>query len=133
MLSLWRLFNVTRSEACWNWKNPELPIEETLVARGEMYNGYRVSKGYFGSFCMDGLAMALHSVYHTKSFSEAITKAVNFLGDADSVGAIAGQLAGAIYGFSTFKEYHEPIVQWDDDDISCRAALLYLIGAEKSV
>lgn len=79
---------------------------------------------------MDGLAMALHAVYHSTSFSEAITRSVNFLGDADSVGAIAGQLAGAIYGFSEMKEYHEPILRWDDNDIACRAAMLYLIGRE---
>mmetsp|Transcript_30152 Transcript_30152/g.87838 ORF Transcript_30152/g.87838 Transcript_30152/m.87838 type:complete len:97 (+) Transcript_30152:1824-2114(+) len=47
-----------------------------------------------------GLAMALWSVYHTSSFSEAVERCVNLLGDADSTGSMAGQMAGAIYGFS---------------------------------
>lgn len=46
-------------EAVWNWKNDSLAIEKTLEARGKVYNGYPVSAGYFGSYCMDGLAMAL--------------------------------------------------------------------------
>lgn len=85
------MYNLTHCsrEACWNWKAPELALEETLEARGSDYNGFHVSRGYFGSFCMDGLAMALHAVYTTNSFEEAVTKAVNMLGDADSVGAIA--------------------------------------------
>lgn len=79
---------------------------------------------------MDGLAMALHAVYHTTSFSDAVTKAVNFLGDADSVGAIAGQLAGAFYGYHEAKPYVQPILRWDDNEIAFRGALLYLIGQE---
>lgn len=39
---------------------------------------------------MDGLFTALHCVYNTNSFREAIFKAVNLGGDADSIAAIAG-------------------------------------------
>eukprot|EP01127_Copromyxa_protea_P006651 TRINITY_DN1665_c0_g1_i1.p1 TRINITY_DN1665_c0_g1~~TRINITY_DN1665_c0_g1_i1.p1 ORF type:complete len:318 (+),score=57.15 TRINITY_DN1665_c0_g1_i1:2686-3639(+) len=119
-----------RTEACWDWKSSSLKISESLKARGTTYNGHPVSGGYFGSFCMDGLAMALHSVYHTNSFEEAITKAVNLLGDADSVGAIAGQLAGAFYGHSAMLPNAEPIKKWDDNDIALRAALLYLFSKQ---
>lgn len=120
-------------EACWNWKAPELALEETLEARGSEYNGFHVSRGYFGSFCMDGLAMSLHAVYTTNTFEEAITKSVNMLGDADSVGAIAGQLAGAFYGYQQTQKYLLPVLNWDDNDIAFRAALLYLIGQEEAI
>ena len=66
---------------------------------------------------MDGLAMALHAVATTellarsswlcswpRCFHTAVEKAVNFLGDADTVGAIAGQLAGAFYGVDAIDE-----------------------------
>jgi ADP-ribosyl-[dinitrogen reductase] hydrolase len=53
---------------------------------------------YFGSYSLDGLYIALHTIYHTNSFSEAIFKAVNYGGDSDSNASITGQLAGAIYG-----------------------------------
>jgi hypothetical protein len=49
-------------------------IERTLQNRGHTYNGYPVSAGYFGAFSLDGLAIALHCVYHTHSFNEAIVK-----------------------------------------------------------
>ena len=47
---------------------------------------------------MDALSMALHTVWHTKSFKEAAVWSANMGGDCDTVGAVAGQIAGAIYG-----------------------------------
>lgn len=44
------------------------------------------------------LAVAVYCLLHTDSFYEAIHKAANFDGDADTTGAIAGNLAGAYYG-----------------------------------
>lgn len=49
---------------------------------------------------MDALAMALHIVWTTNSFRECVQKAADMGGDSDTVGAIAGQIAGAIYGFN---------------------------------
>jgi ADP-ribosyl-[dinitrogen reductase] hydrolase len=84
------------TELCWNWRDSNGPyIKETLEARGRSYNGYPVSEGYFGAYSMDGLAIAMHSFYHTKTFLDAITKCVNFLGDADSTAAMWGHIAGA--------------------------------------
>jgi ADP-ribosylglycohydrolase len=47
---------------------------------------------------MDALAMALHTVWHRNSFNEIAHFSANIGGDCDTVGAIAGQIAGAIYG-----------------------------------
>ena len=38
------------------------------------------------------------AVAQTNSFEEAVVTAVNLGDDADTVGAVAGQLAGAMYG-----------------------------------
>ena len=73
-------------------QSPSLDIEGTLRRRGHSYNGYPVSAGYLGSLSIDGLALALHSVYHSRSFGETIETCVNHLGDADSAAAIAGLL-----------------------------------------
>lgn len=51
-----------------------------------------------GSYCMDALSMALHVVYYTSSFRDCAIRIANMGGDCDTVGAIAGQIAGAIYG-----------------------------------
>merc|ERR1719449_520992 len=106
---------VRDTELCWNWKGSSPNIETSLKARGSKYNGYPVSAGYFGSYSMDGLAMALWAVYNTKSFDEAITKSVNLLGDADSHGSIAGQLAGALYGYKTVNpQFIQWLNKWDE-------------------
>lgn len=47
---------------------------------------------------MDALAMALHTVWKTKSFKECAIINADMGGDCDTVGAIAGQIAGAMYG-----------------------------------
>ncbi|CAE7256034.1 tri1 [Symbiodinium sp. CCMP2592] len=73
------------TERCWDWRNPHLDIAGTLRARGRSYNGYPVSAGYFGSYSLDGLALALWSVYNSSSFNEAVVKSVNLLGDAARV------------------------------------------------
>jgi ADP-ribosyl-[dinitrogen reductase] hydrolase len=51
-------------------------------------------------YVIDTMEAALWSVDTTSSFSEALLLAVNLGDDADSVGAVTGQLAGARYGLS---------------------------------
>jgi ADP-ribosyl-[dinitrogen reductase] hydrolase len=51
-------------------------------------------------FVLHTLEAALWAVDTTSSFDEAVLRAVNLGDDADSVGAVAGQLAGARYGLS---------------------------------
>lgn len=46
--------------------------------------------------------MSLHILYHTKSWKEAVLKAVNLGGDADTVAAITGMLAGFLYGWNEY-------------------------------
>ena len=57
--------------------------------------------GYIGSYCMDALSMALHTVWHGKTFKEIALVNANMGGDCDTVGAVAGQIAGAIYGIDS--------------------------------
>ena len=112
-------------ETCWNWRDAHLDVSGTLKRRGRQYNGYPVSAGYFGSFCLDGLAIALHAVAATTSFSAAIERCVNFLGDADSTAAICGQIAGALYGYTAIDDrFKAQLLEWDDAEIALRAALL---------
>lgn len=49
-------------------------------------------------YAIHSLEAAMWSFYHTDTFEAAILKAVNLGDDADMVGAIAGQIAGAHYG-----------------------------------
>ncbi|TGL34841.1 ADP-ribosylglycohydrolase family protein [Leptospira koniambonensis] len=70
-----------------------------------------ISKGSFAmkseqdinpsGYVVHSLETALWSFYHTSSFKDAILMTVNFGGDADTTGAICGQLAGAYYSKSS--------------------------------
>ena len=83
------MFNKTVDDRNWNWMDA-----------GYTYAGTRLKQqpGYIGSYCMDALAMALHTVWHTKSFREVALMNADMGGDCDTVGSIAGQIAGAMYG-----------------------------------
>jgi len=114
-------------EECWNWRDSQLQIESSLRARGRIYNGYPCTAGYFGSYCMDGLAIALWGFYNTSTFHEAVVRCVNCLGDADTTAAICGQLAGAFYGYEAVPErWLRRLERWDDQDVACRAVLLHV-------
>jgi ADP-ribosyl-[dinitrogen reductase] hydrolase len=114
------------TEACWDWKATTLSVQDSLRARGHSYNGYPVSAGYFGAYSMDGLAMALHAVYNNTTFEDTVSHAINLLGDADSTGSIAGQIAGALYGVEAIPpKWRADVQKWDDGEIALRAVLLW--------
>merc|ERR1712070_828164 len=51
-------------------------------------------------------------------------------GDADSHGSITGQLAGALYGYSSVNgQFIDWLTQWDDNDFAVRAVLLHHLGS----
>ena len=100
----------------WNWKEKNFKYSEKRAKK---------QPGYIGSYCMDGLAMALHKLYTTDSFEEAILKGINLCGDADSVGSVIGQIAGAFYGLDSIpKEWIKTINKWDNSEIALRGYIL---------
>ena len=60
------------------------------------------------------LEAALWSVWKTDNFRDAVLTAVNLGDDADSVGAVAGQLAGALYGASRIPQEWLAKLAWRD-------------------
>jgi len=124
---------VRATESCWNWKRACQDIAGTLKARGDRYNGYTVSSAYFGSYSLDGLALALWSIYNTDSLDAAVARSINLFGDADSHGCITGQLAGAIYGYkSIHPQFKVWLNKWDDHGFALRALLLHHLGLTRT-
>lgn len=78
--------------------NPDWPEEIQLLAGENWQSRERESISSTG-FVVHTLEAALWAVDTTDCFAAAVLKAVNLGDDADSVGAVAGQLAGARYGF----------------------------------
>lgn len=63
-------------------------------------------------YVIDTLEAAMWAVWHTDNFRDAILLAANLGDDADSVAATAGQIAGALYGYSGIpQEWRDKLVQ----------------------
>ena len=104
----------------WNWKEKDFRYSPSRS---------KTQPGYIGSYAMDGMAMALHIIYYTKTFEEAIIKVVNLRGDSDSVGAVVGQIAGAYYGIENIPpEWIEAVSKWDNYEIPLRGYILQKIN-----
>lgn len=80
-------------------KNKDLIVEG--VARqyyGFHYYALMPKKGVFDETCQRCVPLAFHIVEDSRSFEEAIRRAVAWGGDSDTVGAIVGSMAEAKFG-----------------------------------
>ena len=92
-------------ERDWRWRAPNYCYCAARVA---------ADPGYAGSYAMDCLAMALHCVHTTETFEGALLKAAGIGGDADTLAAVTGQLAGAIYGAGAIPQgWLDAVERWD--------------------
>lgn len=79
------------------WEKQPLDPDIARVANGS-YKG-KTKKEIKGSgYVVDSLEAALWAFYSSSSFEEGLFLAVNLGDDADTTGAVYGQLAGAFYG-----------------------------------
>lgn len=105
----------------WNWKDPKFKYSPGRT---------EANKNLVGIYVMDCTVMALHILYHTSSFKEAVLKAVNLGGDADTVGAVVGTLAGARYGYDDIIKnwYLNYVAKWDEKKCAIRAYKLFKLA-----
>ena len=65
-------------------------------------------------FVVDTLIVALYSLYYTKSYREAVLKAVNYGGDTDTNALVTGALAGLYYGYDDIpNEWIDTVIRKD--------------------
>ncbi|HPR65396.1 MAG TPA: ADP-ribosylglycohydrolase family protein [Thermoanaerobaculia bacterium] len=95
------------------WRKNPLAPEIGEVAGGSFK--FRKPPEIRGSgYVVRSLEAALWAFYHSASFSEGCCKAVNLGEDADTTGAIFGQLAGAYYGIEGIpSEWRDQIAKPD--------------------
>lgn len=86
------------AEACVNY------VKEIFI----LIHGYPGPIGIYGAadteptgYVVDSYIVASEAVRNTHSFEDSLVNAVNRGGDADTIGAIAGGMAGAFYGYSS--------------------------------
>ncbi|ABY33255.1 ADP-ribosylglycohydrolase family protein [Methylorubrum extorquens] len=77
--------------------------------RGKHRDAIR-SSGYV----IDTLEAAIWAIGSSGTFEESVLRAVNLGDDSDSVGAVAGQIAGAFYGLSGIPERWRKRLAWND-------------------
>ena len=99
----------------WDTKAADLVVDYTqavadLVRTGD-WSAIASLDGYMKKehlnptgYSFDSMNCALEAIHRTEKFEEALVIAVNMGGDADTIGAITGGLAGAYYGFSQIPE-----------------------------
>jgi len=120
--------NKSVADRNWNWKDKDYKYSPTRT---------EVETRLIGIYCMDATAMALNIILYANSFKEALTRAVNLGGDADTVGAIVGTLAGALFGYEDYvKEmYLGYVAKWDEKKCAMRAYKLLKLSekAEKAL
>ncbi|MGM9986015.1 MAG: ADP-ribosylglycohydrolase family protein [Bacillaceae bacterium] len=71
-------------------------VIDSIGRFAELLNEERPPTGYV----RDTMVNVLQAIHQTNSFEAAVVNAVNRGGDSDTVGAIAGGLVGAAYGYS---------------------------------
>lgn len=88
-------------------------LEEALEIVEDKYKGliediepiFRKPERYITTpYCVTSLQTAIYVARDAESFEDAMLTAVNLGGDADTIGAITGALAGAKFGFETIPE-----------------------------
>jgi ADP-ribosyl-[dinitrogen reductase] hydrolase len=72
-------------------------LASTLVESHSQFR-YIPYRGRASGYIVDTMQTVLHHFFHTSTFEDCVVETVNCGEDADTTGAIAGMLAGALYG-----------------------------------
>ncbi|EIJ41667.1 ADP-ribosylglycohydrolase [Beggiatoa alba B18LD] len=81
--------------ACGSYQHKNPPPPE-VIAHWSKFDLQTYIRGT--GFVVNALEAALWAFYHTDNYTDGVLKAVNLGDDADTTGAIYGQLSGAFYG-----------------------------------
>ena len=108
-----------------------LPVTDRvlLINAGEYKSKSRDQISSSG-YAIDTLEAALWSVWTTERFEDAVLTAANLGDDSDSVAALAGQLAGALYGIDAIPQRWIERLAWQQE--LSRKALALFQESEKS-
>jgi ADP-ribosyl-[dinitrogen reductase] hydrolase len=85
------------------WNERPLHADIAAIASGS-FRRRNPPEIFASGYVVESLEAALWAFYHSDSFKEGCLKAVCLGSDADTTGAIYGQLAGAFYGESEIPE-----------------------------
>ncbi len=83
-------------------------------------------------YVVDTLEAVIYCLLTTKSYADCVLKSVNLGEDTDTIGAIAGGLAGIAYGLDAIpKEWQDALLKRDEIQKLCASFAGALCSAEK--
>jgi ADP-ribosyl-[dinitrogen reductase] hydrolase len=94
------------------------------IASGASWRGQPREKIRSSGYVIHTLQAALWAVDRTTGFEEAVVLAVNLADDSDTVGAVTGQLAGALYGANAIPPRWLAPLAWRERIVAMADALL---------
>lgn len=103
-----------------NWEGDASIV---AIASGVWRNKPRKAISSSG-YVIHTLEAAIWSVAHAGSFEEALIRAVNLGDDADTIGAVTGQLAGALWGVSAIPQRWLNPLAWEKEIMNLADQLL---------
>lgn len=92
---------------------PQTEAITTLQSFEFIDKNYRDLRGT--GYVLESLESALWCFWHTHSYEDCILAAANLGDDADTTAAVAGQLAGAYYGFNGIRKDWREHLFWHDE------------------
>jgi ADP-ribosyl-[dinitrogen reductase] hydrolase len=104
-----------------DWQGHEALV---AIASGAAWRNLPRGNIRSSGYVIHTLQAALWAVGETESFEDAVILAVNLADDADTVGAVTGQLAGALYGADAIPARWLAPLAWRERIIALADALL---------
>ena len=101
------------------WTSPKV----AAIAKGK-WRGKRRDAIRSSGYVIDTLEAAFWAVGGSRNFEEAVLKAVNLGDDADTVGAVAGQIAGAVWGYAAIPAHWRERIAWSQRLLAAADALI---------
>lgn len=80
------------------------PVEELLQAHPEFIFRHKQRSDNPSGFIVHTLRVVFSAIFDTDNFEDCLVDTVNRGGDADTTGAIAGMIVGALYGLDAIPE-----------------------------
>jgi ADP-ribosyl-[dinitrogen reductase] hydrolase len=127
---MWRAMNGADLSALLDAGDLGVRVSAPEIARvaAGSYRSLQRAQVKSSGYVVDTLEAALWALAHHTSFKETVLAAVNLGDDTDTVGAVAGQMAGALYGLSAIPpEWVHALAR--ADEILALAERLYAAGA----
>ena len=113
------------------WQSRPLAEKIAAIAGGSFKSKTEDQVSSTG-YVVHTLEAALWAFYHTQSFRDGAVKVVNLGDDADTTGAVYGQIAGAYYGVDDIPEHWRDLIAMNTDILSW-ADTLYNLATSSDV